>query len=323
MLIKNVTSVFRSNACVQILYVIKFCSAKEEEIEVLKTDPDDTVSKAARKPILESEFEKLEEGTKADAKTALLALKDLTENIPIVEDKGPNYRDESEKEAISALLQMHLVEPPKPVVQEEPKEEPKPVPRVAQMAEHNYFAFKTPPHETASLAESDKTDSASEAEEGELQKPCVPLHIYMDHSYCQLYVPFERQKAEGVTHEPLKIVNRTVNDNEYQSILDSLTSVSNNQVSTVPEVKNETEIVDTSKKKTPVRGRKEKKLKDITNRTPKGSRELASLLPPPKPKIVWNKRTPHEEGQVHWDFILKGLDYEDAAYIKRRYVTSL
>ncbi|KAK6190153.1 hypothetical protein SNE40_002081 [Patella caerulea] len=163
------------------------------------------------------------------------------------------------------------------------------------IAEHDYFA--APPQ---SGFESDATESADEESSG------MSREIWMDHSYC---LPPAKYDFE-VKGEEIQL------DSDTSAWATSFSAKTDNSESDLSDAK-----VQKKPKKPPApKGKKAEKLKDITNKL-KGSRELASILPPPtpKPKPTYTARSLQEERQIFFEIFSKGIDEEDIRYMKRTY----
>ncbi|XP_041348148.1 histone-lysine N-methyltransferase SETD1-like [Gigantopelta aegis] len=173
------------------------------------------------------------------------------------------------------------------------------------IAEHDYFAV--PPVLDKSAGDSDATASADEESGG------MPHEIWMDHNYCMPRAKFELSESE-LQDSAKKGVIRT-NKAKHRESTES--GMSDSATSTKDKVKEK------PKRKYTKRKNKEETLTDIThtlNRsTERGSRELANLLPPPKPKVNFSPRSFQEERQTFFGMYHNGIDNEDVGYLKRTY----
>ena len=242
-----------------------------------------------------------------------------------LEPKKEQMDNRLEQDAIMALLQMrNEIMPPAskaspapaplvtPIIKPTPSAPPPPRPqtpphirelrRVQQelALEHNYYTpMKTPEKKRRSSkkVEAEMTDSASEGE-AELQ-PCLPHMILMDHNYCHPYFPSEAQPKEARVSGP------------------EATNATPSRINTSMETPSDVHVAASPVKETKRRYTK-KQLNDVTNL--QGSRELANLLPPPmKPRLKFSLRSYKEEFEIMYDFLLGGIDQEDANFLKRRY----
>ena len=224
-----------------------------------------------------------------------------------------------EKDVAMTLLQMHEVVS-EPVVTPPKTEEPS---HYTMTAEHNYFAppksgendkamqpsSKTEPKET------DLTDSASEGEPNLI--PCLPPSIQADHNYCRPYYPVEeaivptkKRARKRTASTSSNILVLPDNDNSAVKLVDS----------SIPEAMEFVEVKDTKtpKKKTTKSKAHSRKLADVTNLS-RGNRELASLLPTIVEKPSFNPRPMQQEMAITYEFLFKGIDQEDVAYLQQRY----
>ena len=170
------------------------------------------------------------------------------------------------------------------------------------IAEHDYFA--APPVQDKSAGDSDATASADEESGG------MPHEIWMDHNYCMPRAKFELSESE-LQDSAKKSVVRT----------NKIKARENTESDSTASVKDK--LKEKPKRKYTKRKNKEEKLTDIThtlNRSvERGSRELANLLPPPKPKAKFSPRSFQEERQTFFSMYQNGIDNEDVGYLKRTY----
>ena len=247
-------------------------------------------------------------------------------DVNVEDDEEPSLPMDSrlEKDAVLALLQMH--EPAKTTGEEyimkdtelnfKPKH-PVDAARQRQLekaiyttaAEHNYFAPRPP---EGLPDEAEQTDSASEGEPSYV--PTLPRQIQLDHNYCMPYMVEEPTK-EKIKEREARISVSEPKDEVDLMEMDTVAVKVEEPVLEAPPVP---EVKPAKQKKAP--GRKKGKLADVTN-LQKGSRELANLLQPVKKRIkpTFSIRNLQEEMKTAYDFLIRGIDEEDAGYLKRRY----
>lgn len=138
----------------------------------------------------------------------------------------------------------------------------------------------------------------------------LPPALALDHNYCHPFLPVSEPQvvsdSDGepqVDPLPVRIMTdsgEVLNTEDVPNIL--------MEVDVVEEKPVEEEISVT---------RKRKRLSDVTNFP--GSRELANILPPVVRKPEYCPRGQKEETELLHEYLRKGLDAEDMAYLKRQY----
>ena len=308
----------------------------DDEPELKDSDVDVEVHEEEphKEPSKEQEEEQEEDNKKEEAKVEAMDTSQEVEEsleegeVPDTEEEAqgtqPAVNKGLEEDVAMALLQMHDSKgppsPPKQLTPKKPEKEETGPPEYSAILEHNYFMKGTPkkerrqrrdsgifeeipgvvlngPDDVAIIPptkESDETDSASEGEP-ELT-PCLPTMLAVDHQYCQLYHPVEQQPSRSGHRKTDRIL--ITNENQAPAM----------------DIGAETEVVASAQ---PVKKGRKRKISDVTNLG--GSRELASLLPPPKPKPKFKPRILKEEIDIAYDFLIKGIDLEDLEYLRQRY----
>ncbi|XP_067683254.1 histone-lysine N-methyltransferase SETD1B-A-like [Haliotis asinina] len=173
------------------------------------------------------------------------------------------------------------------------------------IAEHDYFA--APPTQ-ADEADSDATASADEESAG------LSREVWMDHSYCLPPAKFELPETDVSDYKESD--DRTSAVSKVSKVKDkSVLDVSESDISSDSPTKKK------GKQKEPKkRPKKKDALADITaTLNSRGSRELSSILPPPKPKVSFSPRSYEDERQKFFEMYHKGMDEEDIQYLKRTY----
>lgn len=138
----------------------------------------------------------------------------------------------------------------------------------------------------------------------------LPPAIALDHNYCHPFLPVsEPQVISDSDGEP------QVDPLPVRILTDSGEVL---MTEDVPNILMEVDVVEEKpvEEEIPVT-RKRKRLSDVTNFP--GSRELANILPPVVRKPEYCPRGQKEETELLQEYLRKGLDAEDMAYLKRQY----
>ena len=151
------------------------------------------------------------------------------------------------------------------------------------------------------LSESDLDSKSCIPSELPVLVPTLPASIAMDHNYSRPFFPLQNDAVTFV-----------------KSSVDS--------ADTSVDAKMEVDVFTKPSKISKSRKYKNDKLgrlSDLTNHVP-GSRELVSLLPPVSPpKHKFPQKTRDQEIFAFWDFLCKGIDSEDIAYMQQTYESLL
>lgn len=138
----------------------------------------------------------------------------------------------------------------------------------------------------------------------------LPPGIALDHSYCHPWLPVD---------EP-QVVSDSDGEPQVDPLPVRIMTDSGEVLNTedVPNILMEVDVVEEKpvEEEIPVT-RKRKRLSDVTNFP--GSRELANILPPVVRKPEYCPRGQKEETELLHEYLRKGLDAEDMAYLKRQY----
>ena len=278
-----------------------------EDVQLKPTDIQQEVEKMEEEAVKEKPEEKVKEEIPEEP--------EMVERVKVKEEmETPTLPQAAEEDAVMALLGLQsapVVTPPKKVKEELP-------PPPAELSEHNYFALPVTPKkgEAGAVVQppqpgEDDTDSASEGEPELILS--LPPSVSMDHNYCQIHLPIEETPEKKRRQRALGVIT---------SLDDLLPAADLTGVTPGPSLGGTEEVVvevNTSASSKPRKrpSPRKHKLKDVTNL--EGSRELMKLLPPPKPKPKFTTRSLQEELQLMYEFLLKGIDTEDMAFLKSRW----